>query len=223
MDDFQRKARALFNDFCTQIAQTDLRHAVALPAAVGAAVALVGVGQEAHGQLSLVEQGGVAALNAYAAMVQAEPVDGVYEYVSRAFGGDLPSFGGQLQGIGVATAYVGSLVSSTSVLLARGFEKLKTRLAGIAEQSVPEGLPGSHTERFAQQASALPMGNAITFQTAQQAVSHEILPAAPGFPKFNTDQSREMLRGMLGADRPNIRRALSPEIAADRPGAKISL
>lgn len=128
------KANSLFSQFTEKLAKVDLRMAVAVPAVIGAVTAMYGIGMEFHGQQELLRQGGIAALDAYTTAMQANPIDSVSEYTRLAFKGELPSFGGNAQGIGIATAYIGPIVASAAVTLARGFEKAKAFLTEKAVQ-----------------------------------------------------------------------------------------
>lgn len=129
-----QQANALFSQFTKKLAKVDLRLAVAVPAVIGAVTAMYGIGMEFHGQQELLRQGGVAALDAYNAAMQANPIDSVSEYTRLAFKGELPSFGGNTQGIGISTAYIGPIVASAAVTLARGFDRAKSFLTEKAVQ-----------------------------------------------------------------------------------------
>ncbi len=121
----EERANNIFSRFCERLAKIDLRAAVAVPAVIGGVVAMYGIGLEVHGQSELLRQGGSAALDAYTTAMQSNPVDSVVEYTKLAFAGELPSFGGNTQGVGVAIAYVGPAVASAVVVLERGFETVK--------------------------------------------------------------------------------------------------
>lgn len=90
----------------------------------------------AHGQTDLIIQGGRAALDAYKASHQANPLT-IPQIVVEAFspGGRDMGFGGRTQGIGVGLASVGPLLGAASVLLARGFERIKQGLGAKADQA----------------------------------------------------------------------------------------
>lgn len=127
------RASGVFARFCDCLAKVDLRMALAVPAAIGAVAALYGVGLEVHGQSELLRQGGIAAVDAYNAAMQANPVDSAMQYVNLAFRGELPSFGGNAQGMGIGTAVAGPIIGSASVLLARGFNKTKEFMSAASD------------------------------------------------------------------------------------------
>lgn len=127
----QEKTDGLFGRFCKQLAKLDLRTAAVVPAAIGAAVAMYGVGLEVHGTSELLQHGGHAAVDAYrtamAAYGEANDI-GALDYIKLGLQGQLPSFGGNAQGTGIGLAYVGPAISTAAVMLARGFDKVKAFL-----------------------------------------------------------------------------------------------
>ncbi|MFW5227749.1 hypothetical protein ACOAM9_27425 [Pseudomonas aeruginosa] len=129
-------AEGIWGRFCKTISEVDLRMAAIVPAAIGVITFVAGVGQEAHGQTDLLIQGGRAALDAYKAVGQSNPLS-IPQLVIEAFtpGGMDLGFGGRTQGIGVGLMSVGPLMGAASVLLARGFERIKEGLGAKADQA----------------------------------------------------------------------------------------
>jgi len=122
-------AHGLFANFCNNLAQIDLRTAIAVPAVIGVVTAMYGIGLEVHGQSQLLQEGGALAVRAYKASMQVAPVDSILEYSKLAFEGKLKSFGGNAQGVGVTLTYLGPAVAAATVTLARGFGKVKDFLS----------------------------------------------------------------------------------------------
>ncbi|MDH0342151.1 hypothetical protein [Chromobacterium haemolyticum] len=131
----ENKANGIFAEFCDRLAKVDLRMAVAVPATIGVIAAMYGIGLEVHGQGELLRHGGLMAVDAYKSAMQAAPIDSATEYVKLAFAGKLPSFGGNEQGIGIGVMALGPALTSASVLLARGFDKVKAFLGEKLEQA----------------------------------------------------------------------------------------
>ena len=109
-------AESIWGKFCRAVSECDLKWAVVLPAAIGALTIVAGVVQEAHGQTDLIIQGGRAAVDAYKASHQANPLT-IPQIVIEAFspGGRDMGFGGRTQGIGVGLASIGPLLGAASV------------------------------------------------------------------------------------------------------------
>lgn len=121
----KNKINSFFVAFCERLAKVDMRIAVVIPAAIGVIASMYGIWMELHGQGELLRQGGSMAVDAYINAMQINPIDSITEYVKLAFAGELPSFGGNAQGVGFATSVVGPVIAATSVLLARGLKNAK--------------------------------------------------------------------------------------------------
>ncbi len=140
------KSKDIFFRFCEKLGKVDLGMALAVTATIGCAVAMYGIGLEAHGQTELIQSGGQAALDTYqATMHQLSALADVREaqtgflheagrYMANSFAGKNESFGGNAQGIGLALMTVAPAITAATVLLARGFGKVKEFLTGKAEQ-----------------------------------------------------------------------------------------
>ena len=90
-------AESIWGKFCRAVSECDLKWAVVLPAAIGALTIVAGVVQEAHGQTDLIIQGGRAAVDAYKASHQANPLT-IPQIVIEAF-----SPGGRDMGFGAVS------------------------------------------------------------------------------------------------------------------------
>jgi hypothetical protein len=135
------KANGLFSKFCDMLGDVDLRLAVMVPAGIGAVVALAGVMQEAHGQAELLKTSGMMALDAYKAAMQQWGVDNgtilgpneagkeLAQWIGHAIKGNLPSFGGNTQGVGAAMVLAMTPLSAATVMLARGFRHGRSMLS----------------------------------------------------------------------------------------------
>lgn len=140
------KSKDLFSRFCEKLGGVDLRMAVAVPAMIGCAIVIYGIGQEVQGQDALLAHGGYAALDVYKAAMHSlsmaadarEKINGEWSELNRlvanSFAGRDQSFGGNMQVVGVVSAYVGPAISASAVLLARGFGKAKEFLTEKAGQ-----------------------------------------------------------------------------------------
>jgi len=134
MSNLQEKAQGIFARFTERLAKVDLRVAVAIPAAVGLVTVMGGVVMEMNGQLDLLHQGGVAALGAYKDALAAADLP-IAAWISQGFDGRLQSFGGDVQARGFAMMTAAPVISAASVVLARGFTRLKESLAGVAKNA----------------------------------------------------------------------------------------
>jgi hypothetical protein len=114
--------------------------ATAIPAAIGAVTVLAGVVMEAHGQGELLKHGGTLAVEAYQQAMSMHPIESFSEYVRLALAGQHQSFGGNTQGVGIGITLAGTAISAASVLLAKGFTKLKSafevRVAALNDKQV---------------------------------------------------------------------------------------
>lgn len=112
-----------------KIAKLDLRLAIAIPAAAGMMIAMYGIGQEVHGQASLLASGGGQALKEYLGMCKefadSGAGDGVWNYVKLAVENRLPSYGGAAQGVGAGVVMVATPISGAAVLLSRGMSSVR--------------------------------------------------------------------------------------------------
>ena len=164
--DINEKSQAIFSRFCEKLAQVDLRAAAAVPAVIGCAVAMYGIGLEVHGQHELLVHGGRAALDAYQATMSSmqdlanlrEAQSGILhesgKYVADAISGKHESFGGNAQGVGMGLMYAGPAIAAATVLLARGFGKVKEFLTEKADQL------SQSSRTFRPGASCRPLANA---------------------------------------------------------------
>ncbi|KVO15213.1 hypothetical protein [Burkholderia ubonensis] len=131
MNEFQKEAEGIFARFAEKLSKVDLKLAVSVPAVIGATVAVAGCALEAHGELTLLKHGGIAAVNAYKDTLVQYPFG---EFLLRGLEGKLPSFGGNAQARGLAFMAAAPIVSAAAVTLARGFQKIKAALHGQGEQ-----------------------------------------------------------------------------------------
>jgi hypothetical protein len=131
---FEETSSSLFERFNRTLAKVDLRHAVAVPAFAGAVLAMSGIGVEVHGQMHLLQTGGAAALDAYQQATQGLQAHSITEFVQQGFAGQRPTFGGNTEARGFAMMGVGPMLSSASVLLARGFEKVRGLIGDLTDQ-----------------------------------------------------------------------------------------
>lgn len=134
MSRFTDKAEGIFARFTERLAKVDLRAAVAIPAAIGVATVMGGVIMEMNGQLGLLQHGGISALAAYKDAVAAANLP-VSAWITEGLSGKLPSFGGDVQARGFALMSAAPVISAASVLLARGFSRLKNSLADLARDA----------------------------------------------------------------------------------------
>ncbi|MBC8641677.1 hypothetical protein IAG25_33160 [Caballeronia sp. EK] len=134
MSQLQEKAQGIFTRFAERLAKVDLRAAVAIPAAVGLVTVLGGVVMEMNGQTALLHQSGLTALHAYKDALAAADLP-IAAWISQGFSGRLQSFGGDMQARGFALMAAAPVISAASVVLARGFTRLKESLAGVAKEA----------------------------------------------------------------------------------------
>lgn len=134
MSAFEEKAQGIFARFSQKLAQVDLRTALVVPAGIGCAIALAGVGQEFHGQMHVLQQGGFAALDAYKNAMHAMGASSLGDWVQRGLAGKLHSFGGNTQATGFAIMTGAPVISAASVLLARGFNRFKSILSDRSDR-----------------------------------------------------------------------------------------
>lgn len=158
------KANGIFANFCAKLAKLDWQTAVAVPAGIGVLITFYGFGLEAHGQHELIQQGGHMALDAYKAAMQqyassnfSGANDSLITYVRHALGGQLPSFGGNTQGIGAGVMFVAPIVSGTACLLAQSFGKIK---AFVAEKEAQFANAAPSWKREARTSPAAPRASA---------------------------------------------------------------
>jgi hypothetical protein len=134
MNQFEEKAEGIFARFTKRLAKVDLRAAVAVPAAIGLVTVMAGVVMEMNGQSMLLQQSGLAALNAYKDAMGAMQLP-VAEWLTQGISGKLQSFGDNAQAKGFALMAAAPVISAASVVLARGFTRLKDALAGVAKET----------------------------------------------------------------------------------------
>lgn len=138
MNEYEVKSASIFAKFAEKLGRVDLRAAVAIPAVIGAGLVMAGVAQEVHGQAHLLD-GGASQLMDYKETMRSMQLS-LGDWVTQGLLGKLPSFGGDMQARGLATATVGPVLSSASVLLARGFTALKASLLAAAEPNKLDGV-----------------------------------------------------------------------------------
>jgi len=129
----EEKARGIFGRFTQTLAKVDLRAAIAIPAAVGVATVLVGVGMEVHGQSALMQHGGIAALDVYNDAMGATQLP-IREWLQQGLAGKLAAFGDNIQARGFVITAAAPVISTAAVTLARGFTKLKQALVARGER-----------------------------------------------------------------------------------------
>jgi len=134
MSQLQEKAQGIFTRFAERLAKIDLRAAVAIPAAIGLVTVMGGVVMEMNGQTALLHQSGLTALHAYKDALAAADLP-IAAWISQGFDGRLQSFGGDMQARGFALMAAAPVISAASVVLARGFTRLKESLAGVARDA----------------------------------------------------------------------------------------
>ena len=144
MTEFEKKAEGIFARFTQKLAKVDLRAAIAIPAAVGVATVLVGVGMEVHGQSALLQHGGVAALDAYRDAMSAMQLP-VREWFQQGLAGKLTSFGDNTQARGFVITAAAPVFSAAAVTLARGFTKLKQALVARGESLREDAHAAAHS------------------------------------------------------------------------------
>lgn len=86
---------------------------------VGVGVFFYGIYAEIAGETALREQGGRAAVDAYLAAMQSNPIDSILEYVVTGLAGQLPSVGGNFQATGIAIVFIGSALALILIGMAR--------------------------------------------------------------------------------------------------------
>lgn len=132
MSKFQEKAQGIFARFTERLAKVDLRAAIAVPAAIGLLTVMGGVVMEMNGQMGLLHQGGISALAAYKDALAAADLP-IGAWITQGVSGKLHAFGGDMQARGFALMAAAPVISTASVVLARGFTRFKESLAGMAK------------------------------------------------------------------------------------------
>jgi hypothetical protein len=124
---FEEKTQGLMAQFAERLAHVDLKHAVAVPAFLGAVAAIAGVGIEVQGQADLISHAGAAALDAYRAAGHASGLD-LTHWLKEGLAGDLHTFGGNMIARSVAFMAAAPAVSLAITALARGFTHIRDAL-----------------------------------------------------------------------------------------------
>ena len=145
MNEFEKKAASIFARFTEKLAKVKLVDALLIPAAVGAAVVLAGAGVEVHGQNALLQHGGFPALDAYQHAMAAVQLP-FRDWMQQGLSGTLPSFGDNTEVRGIALTAVAPVVGAVSVLLARGFGKLKGMLSERRERLREDAIADLHPQ-----------------------------------------------------------------------------
>lgn len=105
--------------FSKKLSDINIIAAILVPAAIGILVVMFGIYLEAQGESELLREGGLLAVDIYKASLQINPVHSLSEFIILSFVGRLPSFGGNVMGIGFTIIVIGSAVGSSLVLIAR--------------------------------------------------------------------------------------------------------
>jgi hypothetical protein len=134
MKSFEEKSGSIFGRFVDSLAKVDLRTALAVPAAIGIAMTLTGAGMEAHGQLHLLQTAGPAALDAYHQTMDDLRASSIGEFLQQGLAGERPTFGGNTEARGMALMAGAPALAAATVLLSRGFVKLREFVETSAEK-----------------------------------------------------------------------------------------
>lgn len=118
-------AKGIASQFLDKLANMNLRYAVAIPAVLGTAVVLTGVGVEVHHQADLLKQG-LDTLQAYLSNIDSHQMSadsGLFDYVKAGLSDELPAAGAKIQAAGMAVLAGTPLIAAAAVFT-KGFANI---------------------------------------------------------------------------------------------------
>lgn len=120
----------MIKSFYKQIANSSTSNVVCtilLASLFGIAVVFYGLILEQHGEIKLLQSGGRVAVESYLAFLRLNEVSSVIDYITLAFQGRLPSFGGNAQGIGFALTFILPVLSYIAISIIKIVYQLQNR------------------------------------------------------------------------------------------------
>ena len=121
-----KQANKISSRFLEKLSNINLMYAVAIPAVLGTAIVLVGVGIEVQHQHNLLKEG-YDVLQSYLKNIDMHKMasnTGMYDYVKAGLSGELPSASAKVQAAGAGVLFYGTPLIAAAATLAKGFANI---------------------------------------------------------------------------------------------------